>query len=200
VSCARAARDTPANPPGGIAMRLSSWWMPLATLFFSIVIPCVFATDLDASKAGGRSVATQTASAPDEVTVTAQRLLELEVQIYKAEDRFYDEYNRVNKIPEFQTNCGVRTDGTTRMNYHTCTPRFVDDASEYYSHAILQGEDVGPPILTITTKMPAYRKHVHEIADKDPELVKKAQDFQNLTKQYAELHKRKFERRQIAVP
>ena len=181
-------------------MRFPSWWMSLAVLFLSIVVQCVFATDLDASKTGGRSGDTQTISATDEVTVTAKRLIELEVQIYKAEDRFYDEYNRVNKIPEFRTNCGVRTDGATRMNYHTCTPRFVDDASEYYARSILEGEDVGPPILTITEKMPAYRKHVHEVADKDPELAKKAQDFQNLTNRYAELHKRKFERRQVAVP
>lgn len=174
-------------------------WMALAIVSSAAVFPRAFATDVDASD-GARSSKNQLATPSDEVTVTAKRLFDLEVQIHKAEDHFYDEYNRVNTIPEFQTSCGLRTDTATRMNYHICTPRFVDDATSFYARSLLQGEDVGEPILTISAMMPAYRKHVHEVADKDPALAKRAEDFLALTNRYAELHKRRFESRRIVVP
>jgi hypothetical protein len=81
------------------------------------------------------------------------------------------------------------------MNFHECTPRFVTSARENYAQMLLRGEDVAPPIFLINGKMPAYRKHVHEVADRDPRLADQARQFQLLSDRYAAFYKAHFARR-----
>jgi hypothetical protein len=142
------------------------------------------------------------ASAPDqskqEVIVAAHRkkLRELTRDLAKAEDAFFNAYNRVNTIREFDVHCNVVTPTGTMLSSRVCTPRFAQDAEEDEAKATFEGLTAGstgglaatPHGMTanevINAKYSDYKKHLAEVVTKDPELRKMLQDYDVLKKQH----------------
>jgi hypothetical protein len=133
-----------------------------------------------------------------EVIVAAHRekLRELTRDLAKAEDSFFNAYNRVNTIREFDVHCDVVTPTGTLFSSRECTPRFAQDAKEDEAKATLEAFTGGiagglvaiPHGMTanevINVKYSDYKKHLAEVVTKDPELRKMLQDYNVLKKQH----------------
>jgi hypothetical protein len=134
----------------------------------------------------------------EEVIVTAHRekLRELTRDLAKAEDSFFNAYNRVNTIREFDVHCDVVTPTGTLFSSRECTPRFAQDAREDEAKATLEaftggfsgGQIAIPHGMTanevINVKYSDYKKHLLEVVTKDPQLRKMLQDYIVLKKQH----------------
>jgi hypothetical protein len=133
-----------------------------------------------------------------EVIVAAPRekLRDLTRDLAKAEDSFFNAYNRVNTIREFDVHCNVVTPTGTLLSHRECTPRFAQDAKEDEAKATLEaftggingGELAIPHGMTanevINAKYIDYKKHLVEVVTKDPKLRKMLQDYDVLKKQH----------------
>jgi len=126
------------------------------------------------------------------ITAKQEKLSKLERQLDQAEYDFYTAYNKVNTEPEYGMNCSVDT-GPRGLHAgasprHQCTPQYVLTAiwnsSGWAPH---WGE-------TIYAKTPVYRKHVLEVVEAHPELIKMLEDYVTLTNHYLTVRKEKFER------
>jgi hypothetical protein len=145
---------------------------------------------------------TAATSAPDQskkqVIVTAHRekLRVLTHDLAKAEDAFFNAYNRVNTIREFDVHCNVVTPTGTLFSHRECTPRFAQDAKADEAKTTLEVFTAGRrngyvPIPhgmmaneAINVKYSDYKKHLVEVVTKDPELRKMLQDYTVLKKKY----------------
>ncbi len=136
-----------------------TWNKSLLALLCCQLVPCVFLTSTAADAPITKTVAQTGDNGKeqplDAVTVSAERLMQVKMELQKAQDAFFAEYNRANTVPEFQTRCEMETDYSTRLEYHECTPKFVVAANESYAQMLLLGEDVAPPIFAIDAKMAA---------------------------------------------
>jgi hypothetical protein len=168
-------------------MRGHTWNKSLLTFICCQLIPCAYLTS-----------AAHAEQPLDEVNVTASKLMQLRVDLDKAQDAFFDEYNKINTVPEYATHCGDRTYSASRIAYHVCEPNFVTAATENEAYEALMffTSNYGalPPsaATTINQKMPGYRQHVHEIAERSPRLAQKARDFLALSQRYEATYKAKF--------
>ena len=130
------------------------------------------------------------------VTARRERLRELTRDLAKAEDGFFDAYNRVNTVADFAIHCSVETPLGTNISKRECRPQFVDTARETEGASILEslteGSTTGgappphgiPANELINEKMGDYKKHVVEVATRDPNLRKLLQDYKELRQQY----------------
>jgi hypothetical protein len=147
---------------------------------------------------------TAATSAPDQskkqVIVTAHRekLRVLTHDLAKAEDAFFNAYNRVNTIREFDVHCDVVTPTGSLFSHRECTPRFAQDAKADEAKTTLEAFAAGAgnrngniPIPhgmmadeVINGKYGDYKKHLLEVVTKDPELRKMLQEYTVLKQKY----------------
>lgn len=135
----------------------------------------------------------------DEVTVNGQRdkLSTLRVEIYAAEDAFYEAFNQVNTERQYHTFCDRETATEMRQKVHVCKPEFVSDAyDEAMTEVVMGGGDLGSALAraasTINTRMPLYKAHLHELVHKNPKVGKALGRYYALTQHYAAVRKEKF--------
>ena len=102
-------------------------------------------------------------STPDQVTVTANRdkLRKLIVQLQETEEDFYEEFNKLNVNPEFETHCELKHSHEPQVLEEVCAPKFVATAS-----------DVETP-----DKMADYKRTIFRLARDDAKLGKIANDY-----------------------
>jgi hypothetical protein len=137
------------------------------------------------------------------------KLHELRKEIEKAEEAFYDAFNRVNTDPQYETHClnEVSTDGRSRE--HMCKPQFVHAAGEAEAQAFIGEKTVGnvekggrtfggiegyrarPATMVINEKMPGYKRHMRDLVEKDPNLRKALAHYYSLTERYDAIRKDK---------
>jgi hypothetical protein len=137
------------------------------------------------------------------------KLHELRKEIEKAEEAFYEAFNRVNTDPQYETHClnEVSTDGRSRE--HMCKPEFVHAAGEAEAQALIGEKTVGnigkggyifggvegyrgrPATMVINEKMPAYKRHMRDLVEKDPNLRQALGHYYSLTQQYDAIRKDK---------
>jgi hypothetical protein len=129
------------------------------------------------------------------ITARAEKLSKLEKKIEKSEDAFYEAYNKVNTEPEYKVYCNVEVVTGTHRSVHSCKPQFVHTATSAAVDAFFSGHAAIPPGAVIAVKMPGYRKHLREVAEKNPELIKALRDYYTLTKHYESVRKEKFKGR-----
>lgn len=121
----------------------------------------------------------------EDIVITADRekLSKLKREIEKSGDAFFDAYNTVNTDPEYSVSCLVDYPWA-RWRVHTCTPQFVLDA---------RWDGVGRRALAaralkadarVVLKYADYRKHLLEVVEKNPKLIKLLEDYNMLTKHY----------------
>jgi hypothetical protein len=136
----------------------------------------------------------------DEVIIAAQRekLSRLREELQKTENAFYEEFNKINTDPQYETHCRFKSRAGSRISEHVCTPKFVDTAFEVEAQAFTRNYVDGhfyyapPANEVILEKMPSYRKKVLELTQKDTKLGKTARDYLALTKHYDAVRKQKL--------
>ena len=81
------------------------------------------------------------------------------------------------------------------MHVRLCKPHFADTANEAEAQAFFEGQAAIPAWAVIAARMPAYRKHLRDLVQKDPKLIAAARRYYELTKHYEAVRKEKFKGR-----
>lgn len=121
----------------------------------------------------------------DEVTVNGERvnLDTLRQQIVQLEDQFYDRYNELNTIDDFDVHCIEEARTGTRLIKRSCRAVYQEKALAEEGQAAFkviqqmrntQRSESGPPVsatLEIQRRLPDYKKNVEEVTRKHAELA-----------------------------
>lgn len=153
-----------------------------------------------AASAAGLAAAPADDSALDEVTVNGERVKieAMRKEIVQLEDRFYDRYNELNTIDDFDIHCIEEARTGTRFIKRSCRAVYQERAFAEEGQAafkVLQRfrekgpavADGGPPVpasLTIERRLPEYRKNLEAVTRSDPELARLLEDRSKLIEQY----------------
>jgi len=144
----------------------------------------------------------------DEVTVSGERVKieAMRKEIVQLEDRFYDRYNELNTVEDFDIHCIEEARTGTRFIKRTCRAVYMDRAFAEEGQAafkILQRSreggravvDSGPPesaTLVVQRRLPEYKKNLEEVARKDAELTRLLEERGRVIKQYEAALKNTF--------
>jgi hypothetical protein len=136
----------------------------------------------------------------DEVTVSGERVKieAMREQIVQLEDDFYDRYNELNTIDDFDIHCIEEARTGTRFIKRSCRAVYQEQALAEEGQAafkILQRfrekgptvSDSGPPVpasVTIERRLPEYKRNIEEVARKNPELSKLLEERARLIEKY----------------
>jgi hypothetical protein len=125
----------------------------------------------------------------DEVTVNGERVKieALRQQIVQLEDQFYDRYNDLNPIDDFDVHCIEEARTGTRFIKRSCRAVYQEKAMAEEGQAAFkvfqrmhpqQGNtplsDGGPPVsatLEIQRRLPEYKKNLEAVTRRHPELA-----------------------------
>lgn len=136
----------------------------------------------------------------DEVTVTGERVKieALRREIVQLEDRFYDRYNVLNTIDDFDIHCIEEAKTGTRFIKRSCRAVYQERAFAEEGQAafkVLQRfrekgpavADGGPPVpasVTIERRLPEYKKNLEAVTRSDPELARLLEERARLIEKY----------------
>lgn len=136
----------------------------------------------------------------DEITVSGERVKveALRKEIVQLEDRFYDRYNELNIVDDFDIHCIEEARTGTRFIKRSCRAVYQEQAMAEEGQAafkILQRfrekgpavADAGPPIpanLTIERRLPEYKKNLEDVARRNPELAQLLEERGKLIEKY----------------
>lgn len=136
----------------------------------------------------------------DEVTVNGDRVKidALRKQIVQLEDRFYDRYNELNTVDDFDIHCIEEARTGTRMIKRTCRAVYQERAFAEEGQAafkILQRfrengpkiADSGPPVpatQVVLQRLPEYKKNLEEMTRRHPELARLLEERGRLIEKY----------------
>jgi hypothetical protein len=138
----------------------------------------------------------------DEVTVNGERVKveALRRQIVQLEDQFYDRYNELNPIDDFDVHCIEEAKTGTRFIKRSCRAVYQEQALVDEGQAAFkvlqrmhpqQGNrplsDSGPPVpatLVIERRLPEYKKNLEEVTRRHPELAGLLEERGKLIERY----------------
>jgi hypothetical protein len=157
-------------------------------------------------------------AARDEVVVQGSRTLdEIRQKMVKLEDRFYDRYNELNTIRDFDIHCGQEARVGTLLKRRYCRAVYESKAFEAEGREVAQflqnipppntnpaaaGIPRDPPVVigappppafaAIEARRPEFRKNMLDVTSKNPELIKLLQERAELAKQYDAARRKLF--------
>jgi len=121
-----------------------------------------------------------------------EKLSQLKAEIEKAQDAFYDAFNQVNKVKEYETHCDMEVPIDTHIATRVCNPEFVHTATRDEAMMYLGLYLARPASMVISGKMPAYHKYVHDLVHQNSKLRKTLGLYYALTQHYEAVRKEKF--------
>ena len=143
----------------------------------------------------------------DEVLVqgTAVQLNKLRDAIREAENLFYDRFNELNTIRDFDVHCRMEEPTGTRLEYRKCYAVFEEHALEeegqealrirQFYESSMRGIITGPPpdpTIKTTARRPLFQKHMKELVSRDPELQQLLQKRKELADRYDAVRRETF--------
>ena len=122
-----------------------------------------------------------------------EKLSELKAEVFKAEDAFFEAFNRVNTKPEYRTYCDFELPIDSHLRWRICKPQFVEDATEEEGQSYLPfGHAARPASMVINQKMPEYRQYLHKLVKQDPTLRKALGQYYALSQHYDAVFKERL--------
>jgi len=106
----------------------------------------------------------------DEVVVSGKTIGQMRRDIERAEDRFFNAYNEINKDPSFEVNCRMEARTGSHLLSHLCNAAYYEQALVDESRAVLQGDSTTPAQLVYMMRLPEFRKNVVKLVAENPEL------------------------------
>ncbi len=134
----------------------------------------------------------------DEVTVTGryEKLSAMRKEFEQLEDKFYNEYNKLNTDHQWDVHCRREAPTGSRFQYRVCTPTFVDRIEQ----EITAGSLFGSPWVYIAGKKPDYQKNMVDQVEKSPKLLELLMKRKAAEERYYAVRKKKFEGGKVFVP
>jgi hypothetical protein len=138
----------------------------------------------------------------DEVVVQGryERLSAMRMEYEKLEDKFYDEYNKLNTDHQWDVNCRREAPIGTLLKRRVCTPVFVSRIEGDFYANVLQGHADGGSVWTwVQPKREAFKKNMVDAVNKTPKLLELLMKRNAAQLRYEELRRKKFEGGKIFV-
>lgn len=115
-----------------------------------------------------------------------ERLHTMQAELYKLEDVFFDQYNKVNDAYNYKVRCGWEQEQGHR--FHQCRPAFQtwaerDSAVDFMTN----GGFIVSPYNTVAIRQRDYQKHLVQVVEKNPDLLKVLQQRAELAKNFVAL-------------
>jgi hypothetical protein len=134
----------------------------------------------------------------DEVIVQGryERLSAMRKEYERLEDKFYDEYNKLNTDRRWDVNCRREAPTGSRFTRRVCTPVFVDDI-EHDFYANSRGGSVW---IWIQPKREEFKKNMVDAVNSNPKLLELLMKRNAAQLRYEELRRKKFTGGRIFVP
>jgi hypothetical protein len=130
-----------------------------------------------------------------ELSVESQRerLHALKDELVSLEDQFFSEYNKVNDVWYYRVRC---TSGSQNLaTIHTCRPVFQEWAERDEALRWWDPNAGSAALNDFRLRVPGYRKHLVDVVQKNPQLLKLLQQRnetrRNYDALYTEMHKDK---------
>jgi hypothetical protein len=142
----------------------------------------------------------------DEVTVSGERVKieAMRRQIVLLEDKFYDRYNELNTVDDFDVHCIEEARTGTRFIKRSCRAvyqerAFADEGQAAFK--VLQRwrekgpavADGGPPVpasLIVQRRLPEYKKNLEDVARRNPELTRLLEERGKLIEKFEAAQKK----------
>ena len=121
-----------------------------------------------------------------------EKLSRLEAEVVKAQDAFYDAFNQVNTVKEYETHCDTEMPVDSHIHRRVCNPEFVHRATQDEAMAALGLGVARPGSMVIIGKMPAYHKYVRDLVHQNPKLRKALGLYYSLSQHYEAVRKERF--------
>jgi hypothetical protein len=169
----------------------------------------------------------QAASPTDNAVTTSQEELDqvivrgnspkalaaLREEMIRLEDNFFERYNELNTIKDFDVHCKAETSAGTKLKRRTCRANYMSDAlaAEGQGHAEfiqkhppeVRGAPPGEPppdppligslpppaIMDMDMRRKEYQQNLVSVSKKDPELAKMLSDLSKLNERYHTLQR-----------
>lgn len=146
----------------------------------------------------------------EEVVVSAATLKDLQLQIDRLEDAFYERFNALNEVREFDTFCHQEARVGTLIKRRYCRAVYVDKALEQEAQdytIFLQRSTSGgaggksapvfggpppPALAAMEARRDAYRQNLRDVVAKHPELLQILEERSKLGERYEALHRKTF--------
>jgi hypothetical protein len=146
----------------------------------------------------------------DEVEVRGkyEKLSAMKKEYELLEEKFYDEYNKLNTNHDFDVNCGL---GGGFIKVRTCQPVFIDKAYRdaawgtgagfgFASVGAGQYSPTNGQVWTwVQSKLPAYKQNMRDQVAKNPKLLEMLMKRNAAAERYQTVRKKKFEGGKIFV-
>lgn len=136
----------------------------------------------------------------DEIVVNGERVKieAMRKEIVQLEDQFYERYNELNTVDDFDIRCIEEARTGTRFIKRSCRPIYQERAVEEEGQAAFRIQqrfrekgpavaDSGPPIpatQTILRRLPEYQKNMETVTRQHPELARLLEQRARLIEQY----------------
>jgi hypothetical protein len=131
----------------------------------------------------------------DEVIVHGryERLSAMRKEYEQLEDKFYDEYNKLNTDHQWDVNCNREAPTGTRFKRRVCTPVFVDRIEHDFYRNTLQGHaGAGSVWIWIQPKREGFKKNMVDAVNKNPKLLELLMKRNAAQQRYVALRQKKF--------
>jgi translation initiation factor 2 beta subunit (eIF-2beta)/eIF-5 len=162
-------------------------------MFWSVALLIAIASSLSPDVRAADAPASDT-KALDAVEVTGrmEKLRVMREEAIKIEDKFYDEYNKLNTDKQYSVTCTREAPLGTRLKYRVCRPEFVTDATSDEARSFLDGTSAPPADMVINSKLDDYKKNVLKVINSNPKLLKLVREREAIEKRYQAARKKKF--------
>lgn len=130
----------------------------------------------------------------DEVEIrgTRGRLREMREEIVRLEDQFYQRYNELNAVDEYDVHCNMEQPTGTLLKYRVCRPVFVENATAEEARAFLGGYTVVPANMVIGSKYPEFERQALSVINRDRDLRRLIRERDAVEARYENLRKIEF--------
>jgi hypothetical protein len=130
----------------------------------------------------------------DEITVYGDKSLHaLRLEVYKAEENFFEVFNSVNKDDEFDVRCFYEIPSFTHIRRHVCRAYFVTNATSVGANVFMGADPqypIVPPGTTIMQKKRRMKEILETLVAEHPELLEALNEYTE-KKQIFESEKKK---------
>jgi hypothetical protein len=150
-------------------------------------------------------VPAETTMVLEEVEVIGIKLFQMQRELVKAQDRFFERYNTLNANDDFDIHCSDRAATGTGIRARDCRVEFVQNATAAEGQELflaLTGERPASRAVTTPTilwfqRREEYRENVRALLEASPELQELALKWQNLQAQYDKARRERHKDRAI---
>jgi hypothetical protein len=133
-------------------------------------------------------------------------LAALRKEMIRLEDDFFDRYNELNTIKDFDVHCAAETSAGTKLRRRRCQANYMRDALELEAegHADfimknppnylpepppLIGSLPPPAIMDIEIRRKEYQQNLIDVSKKNPELAQMLSKFSDLHNRYRDIQR-----------